>query len=111
MHAPWQLKRLASMSLGELDILYQIAATGKSKTNTCRNLHRLIHRQGLTVPVELSFVPIPVRKRRPLVREDRCLVPSHLSEYLGHLPIERLQLSSSGWGGSARDETMAAAVV
>ena len=60
---------------GELDLLYKLSATGRSSSNTCRNLHRLIHREGHTLPVEISFVDTPVRKRRPFVKKENVHYP------------------------------------
>ena len=67
----------------------------------CRNLHRLIHREGLTIPVEISFVNTVVRKRRPIVRKIevcypviypsswmRFLLKSHSHLILGGVPLE-----------------------
>ena len=48
-------------------MLYRISSTGRS--NVCRNLHRLIHREGLSVPVKIDFIKTQVRKRRPLVKK------------------------------------------
>lgn len=51
--------------LGQLDLLYKIAAAGRSQQNACRNLHSLIHRVGLTLPLRIHTVEIPVRKKKP----------------------------------------------
>ena len=53
------------MYLGQLDLLYKIAAAGRSQQNACRNLHSLIHRVGLTLPLRIHTVEIPVRKKKP----------------------------------------------
>ena len=50
---------------GQLDLLYQIAAAGRSETNACRNLHSLIHKRGLTLPLKIHTVEVPVRKGNP----------------------------------------------
>ena len=70
----------------------------------CRNLHRLIQREGLSVAVEISFVNTVVRKRRPLVKKvDVCypviypsswmkfLLQNHSYLILGGLELEKLQ--------------------
>ena len=71
---------------GQLDMLYKISSTGQSKTNVCRNLHRLIHREGVTLPLEISLVQAPVRKRRPCVQKVMvwypCIYPSTWMSYL-----------------------------
>ena len=41
--------------------LRQLAKCGRSKQNECRALHRLMHRQGRTIPVRVSTVSTPVR--------------------------------------------------
>ena len=67
-------------------MLYKISSAGRSKTNVCRNLHRLIHREGVTIPLEISLVKIPVRKRRPCVQRVMvwypCIYPSTWMSYL-----------------------------
>lgn len=86
---------------GELDLLYKLSATGRSTSNVCRNLHRLIHREGLTIPVQISFVNTVVRKRRPIVKKMevhypviypsswmRFLLQSHSHLILGGVPLE-----------------------
>ena len=52
-----------------------MSAAGRSSPNTCRNLHRLIHREGLTLPVEISFVDTLVCKRRPFVSKQKVHYP------------------------------------
>ncbi|CAE7347924.1 unnamed protein product [Symbiodinium sp. CCMP2592] len=41
--------------------LRQLAKCGRSMKNECRALHRLMHRQGRTLPVRVSQVSTPVR--------------------------------------------------
>ncbi|CAE7703995.1 unnamed protein product [Symbiodinium sp. CCMP2456] len=60
---------------GQLDLLYKLSAAGRGCSNTCRNLHRLIHRENMTVPVELSFVETPVRKRWPTIKKVTVAYP------------------------------------
>ena len=60
---------------GDLNILWKIAAAGRSPANVCRNLHRLIHREGMTIPVKIDMVQIPVRKRRPTVKKVMVWFP------------------------------------
>ncbi|CAE7232915.1 unnamed protein product [Symbiodinium microadriaticum] len=70
----------------QLDMLYKISSAGQSKTNASRNLHRLIHREGVTLPLEISMVQIPVRKWRPSVKKVMvyypCIYPSTWMSYL-----------------------------
>ncbi|CAE7737710.1 unnamed protein product [Symbiodinium sp. CCMP2456] len=67
-------------------MLYKIASAGRAKTNVCRNLHRLIHREGVTLPLEISLVQVPVRKRRPCVKKVMvwypCIYPSTWMSYM-----------------------------
>ena len=56
-------------------MLYKISAAGRSKQNVCRNLHRLIHREGFTLPLDITFICIPVRKRRPMVSKVKVFYP------------------------------------
>ena len=42
-------------------MLSKIAQCGRSSANVCRNLHRLIHRSGKTLKVELATVTTPVK--------------------------------------------------
>ena len=42
-------------------VLRMISRCGDSKKNACRNLHNLIHKQGRTLPVEISVILTPVR--------------------------------------------------
>lgn len=52
-----------------MDLLYALAGAGRSQTNASRNLHSLIHKRGLTVPLQIHTVEIPVRKRKPKVEK------------------------------------------
>lgn len=56
-------------SLGQLDLLYKIAGAGRSQQNSCRNLHSLIHKVGLTLPLRIHTVEIPVRKKKPKLKK------------------------------------------
>lgn len=55
---------------GSADLLWRIgrASNGTSK-NACRGLSRLIQREGLAVPIELIFIRILCRKRKPKVKD------------------------------------------
>ncbi|CAE7440186.1 unnamed protein product, partial [Symbiodinium sp. CCMP2456] len=88
----------------ELDLLYKLSAAGRSNSNVCRNLHRLIHREGLSVPVQIDFVDTVVRKRRPLVKKVavcypviypsswmKFLLQNHSHLILGGVELEKLQ--------------------
>lgn len=67
-------------------MLYSIAAAGRSQTNACRNLHSLIHKRGMTLPLKIHTVEIPVRKRKPQVRKVfvhyPVILPSTWAKYL-----------------------------
>ena len=84
-------------------MLYKIASAGRCPTNVCRNLHRLIHREGLTVPVKIDMVQVPIRKRRPTVRKLMVWYPviypstwmsflmkEHSDLLLGGIPLEKI---------------------
>ena len=43
----------------------KLARTGASRTNICRNLHRLIEKSGVKFSVELTVVPVRIRLRKP----------------------------------------------
>ena len=89
MAIPWHL--------GELDLLYKLSAAGRSSAHVCRNLHRLIHREGFTVPVEISFVETPVRKRRPIVKKVTVAYPViYPSSWINYLLREQSYLLLGG---------------
>ena len=46
-------------------MLHKIARAGASRTNICRNLHRLLRTSGAQFPVEVTTVPVTVRLRKP----------------------------------------------
>ena len=83
---------------GQLDMLYKISSAGQSKTNVSRNLHRLIHREGVTLPLKISMVQIPVRKRRPSVKKVMvhypCIYPS---TWMSYLLEKQSYLMLGGW--------------
>ena len=89
VHTSWIMHacayHISSMS-GQLDMLYKISSAGRSKSNVCRNLRRLIHREGVTLPLEISMVKIPIRKRSPKVKKVMvhypCIYPSTWLSYL-----------------------------
>ena len=85
-------------SLGDLNILGKIAQAGQSKSNACRNLHRLIHREGMTVPVRISTVRVPVRKRRPTVQKLMVWYPIiYPSSWIEFLLKKHSYLLLGGW--------------
>lgn len=51
------------------DLLWKIAkcAGRDGSRNACRGLSRLIHRDGLALPIELKFVEVTCRRRKPKV--------------------------------------------
>lgn len=71
---------------GQLDLLHKIASAGRSAQNACRNLHSLIHKVGLTLPLRIHTVKIPVRKRKPKVEKQwvhyPVILPSTWFSYL-----------------------------
>ena len=73
--------------LGQLDLLYKISAAGRSQQNACRNLHSLIHRAGLTLPLRIHTVEIPVRRKKPKLQKlwvhYPVILPSTWISYLG----------------------------
>ena len=46
-------------------MLHKIARAGTSRTNVCRNLHRLLHASGEQYPVDIASVPVTIRLRKP----------------------------------------------
>ena len=46
-------------------MLHRIAKAGTSRSNVCRNLHRLLKRSGAQYPVPLTTVPVSIRLRKP----------------------------------------------
>ena len=93
MHIFWP--NVAWVVPGQLDMLYKIAAAGQSAPNVCRNLHRLIHREGVTVPVAISLVRVPVRKRRPTVRKVMVYYPVIYPQHLGCILAKESPLPAS----------------
>ncbi|CAE7328664.1 unnamed protein product [Symbiodinium sp. CCMP2592] len=83
---------------GELDLLYKLSAAGRSCSNTCRNLHRLIHRENVTVPVNIDFVNTPVRKRRPVLKKVEVAYPViYPSSWMKYLLQEHSYLVLGGF--------------
>ena len=83
-------------------MLTAIAKCGRSQANVCRNLHKLIHAKGRTLPVRLSTVltPVQVLCGKPGVRDVNYPV-LHLSSWA------KLILQSGGemlLGGFSLDE-------
>lgn len=82
---------------GQLDLLYEIAAAGRSQNNACKNLHSLIHKRGLTLPLEIHTVEIPVRKRKPKVHKLWVHYPVILpTTWFNYLLEERSMLLLAG---------------
>ena len=50
--------------------MQQIAKAGHSQHNACRNLHSLIHRKGITLPLRIHTVEIPIRKKKPKLLKE-----------------------------------------
>ena len=53
------------------DLLWKMAqcTDGRNK-NACRGLSRLIHNQGLSLEIDLIYVPITCRRRKPFVQDN-----------------------------------------
>ena len=73
-------------------VLSVLASCGHNKKNQCRNLHKLVHKRGYTLPVKIESVETPVRvlsgKRRVAVVPYPVI---HLSEWAAYL------LNSNGY--------------
>ena len=79
-------------------MLYKISAAGRAQSNVCRNLHRLIHREGLTLPVNIDLIQLPVRKRRPTVKKVMVWYPViYPSTWIRFLLKEHSYLLLAGW--------------
>ena len=46
-------------------MLHKLAKVGDSRTNICRNLHRLIDRSDVLFPVLMSTTPVTIKLRKP----------------------------------------------
>ena len=51
-------------------MLHKIARAGASRTNVCRNLHRLLSGSGVQYPVKITAVPVMIRLRKPKPRNE-----------------------------------------
>ena len=51
-----------------MDLLYKLAKAGRSRTNACRNLRKLLLKSGRMLPVEIDCVSVRVRYKKPKVR-------------------------------------------
>ena len=60
---------------GQYDLLFKIARSGHSERNACRNLHRLINRNGLLYPVPISAKLITVARRKPTYSVEQLWWP------------------------------------
>lgn len=58
-----------------MDLLRKLARAGQSKTNACRNLHRLINKNGVLFPVKIDATLISVAFRRPALRVEKLWWP------------------------------------
>lgn len=94
--------------LGQLDLLFAIARAGRSQTNACRNLHSLIHQRGLTLPLRIHTIEVPVKKCKPKVAKVWVHYPIILpSTWMDHLLKEYSMLllgghhikDAAGWRG------------
>lgn len=57
------------------DTLLKIAKAGQSKTNACRNLHVLINKGKVLLPVPIDAVLLRVALRRPYFRKQELYWP------------------------------------
>ena len=87
-------------------MLHKIARAGASRTNVCRNLHRLLRGAGVQYPVEIATVPVTIRLRKPEPHNEvlqwpiirlsdwvRALLKCHPSYLLGGMELE----DTLGW--------------
>ena len=87
-------------------MLHKIARAGASRTNICRNLHRLLRGSGVQYPVQVSAVAVTVRLRKPKPHNEvlqwpilritdwaRALLQQSPSHLLGGFRFE----DSPGW--------------
>ena len=96
---------LIAACLGRLDLICAIASAGRSSQNACRNLHSLIHKRGLTVPLRIHTVEIPVCVRRPKLKKlwvhYPVILPTTWVEYLlreqSHLILAGHMLEAMTW--------------
>ena len=81
--AVWRCSGCFSVCPGTLvqgkcdDLLFKLArcANRGNNKNACRNLTKLIKREGLVVPVELEFVEVTCRRRKPKVEDIQIQWP------------------------------------
>ena len=59
----------------QLALLAACGTGGKGQKNASRNLHRLIVKQGRSLPIDVTFVPTPVRMWRGKVRAQIANLP------------------------------------
>ena len=73
--------------------MHKIADSGRSQRNACRNLHSLIHKVGLTLPLRIHAVKIPIRRRKPKLQKQwvhyPVILPTTWVTYLleNHSPL------------------------
>ena len=78
-------------------MLYRIAAAGRDQKHACRNLHSLVHKRGLTLPLRLHTVKVPVRKRKPKVHKQWVHYPVILPRtWVEYLLLEHSELLLAG---------------
>ena len=58
-----------------MDLLRKLSRAGQSKTNACRNLHKLIDHNKILFPVPIDCELIHVAFRRPQYRTDQVYWP------------------------------------
>ena len=70
---------------------------GKSQKNASRNLHKLIIREGRSLPIDVTFVPTPCRsmKGKPKIEENQ--LSSFATLNLATVPAYILPGSNFGW--------------
>ena len=66
MHAC--LRFLFFFFLGRADLLHKIARAGRSRTNACKNLRRLLNSSGRLLPVSIDCIEVMIKVKKPKVR-------------------------------------------
>ena len=61
--------------LGSGNLLCRLASARRSKKNAARNLRSVIHKAGVTMPVEIDFVRTTIKIRKPKVKIEMVYWP------------------------------------
>lgn len=73
------------------DLFWKIARCSgpKGGRNACRSLNRLIAREGLSIPVELRFVELTCRRKRPKIEDIQLQWPVLSMRSWAHYLLEQ----------------------